>query len=211
MAKISWNGTPYFAEPVEELPGGDWHMRMQQHGPRFAVGTIARIPAKDIIEMASAEMPPVDTGLAALQAAMDADKATRPTPAQLIANWRKGKLQPATQAKPNPIVIIPTAPPMAPQAVVVPPAPVVVIVPDQQPQDTTDMSSKLSALPGLAKDLANSVDALADTTAARLQKAKAGAAGAVDKLNAVAADVETSTTAIEDVVNQMTNGGPAGN
>lgn len=213
MAKISWNGTPYTAEPVEELANGDWHMRMQQHGPRFTVGTVILVKAKDILELAAAEMPPApEASVAALQVAMDADKATRPTPAQLIANWRNGNpaasppissvTQPASAAAATKAGSVPVSPALNPaaNAASVPVSP--------QPQETADMSSKLAALPGLAKTVAANVEAQASATSDRLTKAQAGAGVAIDKLNTVAADVEKSTSDLEDVVNQLTNGAP---
>ena len=205
MATVSWNGAKFYAAPVQELPNGDWLMKMQQHGPRFSIGTTVRIKASEIIELASAEMPPTD-GAAELQAAMDARPANMLTPAQIIANWHAGTLNTAP-AQPN----TPAAPTVAVAASALSGAslPSPALQPAQQPQDPA-MSSKLAALPGLAQDFAASVNSLADTTAARLQKAKAGAGAVVDKLNAVSAEVEASTSAIEDVINQMTNGAPAG-
>src|ERR1035437_5337542 len=153
MAKISWNGTPYNAEPVGELANGDWHMRMQQHGPRFTIGTVVLVKAKDIIETPAAETPPApEASVAALQAAMDADKAARPTPTQLIAAWRSGKTAAATPTQNQAPATSAASPQPIPTAAG--PAP-------SQPQDTPDMTSKLSTLSGLAASIAKDVEARA--------------------------------------------------
>jgi hypothetical protein len=173
VATIQWRGTNISATPIKQLENGDWLMRANQHGSRFAVGSQLRVQQNEIVEMAAAEMPPsaVAESAAALTQAMAEERKTLPTVQEVLAT---------AAAKP---------------------------AASTAPQDQ-DMTSKLAGLAGLAKTVAVNVEAKAAETSDRLTKAQAGAAVAIDKLNTVAAGVESSTSALEDVVNQLTNGGP---
>lgn len=90
MALIRWQGFEFHAEPIKQLPNGNYVMRAMQHGPRFVPGTEVEVTQHEIIEMASAETPPTHAeGLAALEAAMAEERKTVPTPAELIAKAPK--------------------------------------------------------------------------------------------------------------------------
>lgn len=92
MARIQWHGHTFTAKPIKELPDGGWLMEAQEHGARFTIGTKIKVQKREIIELASAEMPPSpDAGLAQLEAAMAEERKTLPTPAEIIANWRANK------------------------------------------------------------------------------------------------------------------------
>lgn len=88
MARIRWDGKIYNAEPVRQLDGGDWIMRVLEHGPRFSPGTEVRVLASDVVEMSTAPVarPALIAGLAQLEADMAAERQTLPSVQQVIAS-----------------------------------------------------------------------------------------------------------------------------
>lgn len=85
MASIRWGGSVYSAEPIEQLPNGNWRMKALEHGPRFSVGTILEMKQNEIIEIAAAEMPPDPAAsAAALERAMAEERKTLPSVGELL-------------------------------------------------------------------------------------------------------------------------------
>lgn len=86
MARIRWQGQEFRAEPVRQLPNGNWIMRAQSHGARFGIGTEIEVTPGEVLEMAAAESPADPTaGLSQLEAAMATERETLPSPQQIIA------------------------------------------------------------------------------------------------------------------------------
>lgn len=77
----------------------------------------------------------------------------------------------------------------------------------EKAKDTKDMS-KLSELAGLVANTNKEVDAIADDLTARVNTAKTKINQGVGKLGAVVTDMEKGAVAIEDLANQLSNGGP---
>lgn len=57
MARVRFGGATLSAEPVMQLPNGDWLMRAMGRSARFEKGDSIRVKPYEIIEMAAAEMP----------------------------------------------------------------------------------------------------------------------------------------------------------
>ena len=70
------------------------------------------------------------------------------------------------------------------------------------------MTSKLTALADLAAQASKDIDAAASASMDRLTKAKAKALDATAKIDAVSAQIESGVAAVENMANQLTNGGP---
>jgi hypothetical protein len=85
MARVSWHGQTFNAVPLEQLANGDWLMEAREHGARFTVGTKIVVTTKQIVSMDAAEMPAPAESATALQSAMDAERETLPTVAELLA------------------------------------------------------------------------------------------------------------------------------
>lgn len=113
MARIRWHGAEYTAEPIRQLPNGNWLMRAKQHGPRFAVGSEIEVKRSEVIEMAAAELPPDDAvvteedksrltmvqlthslELEAIERGMAEERKALPPPQQLIAKAPKTVREP---------------------------------------------------------------------------------------------------------------------
>lgn len=85
MARIRWHGATFSADPIRELPNGNWLMRAREHGPRFTAGTEIEVTKNEILEMAAAELPPdPDESRKALDAAMEEERKTLPPVADLL-------------------------------------------------------------------------------------------------------------------------------
>lgn len=90
MARIRWHNQEFTADPIRQLPNGNWLMRSKQHGARFTVGSEIEVKQSEVMEMAAAEMPPSEAeSMAALELAMAEERKTLPTPAELIAKAPK--------------------------------------------------------------------------------------------------------------------------
>lgn len=94
MARVQWHGTDFYAEPLEELPGGKWKMRAKSHHPRCSPGTVIIVAQDEILEMAAAEAPPTAESSAALEAAMAEERKMLPTFAEIHARNQAAKGQP---------------------------------------------------------------------------------------------------------------------
>ncbi len=89
MARIRWHGAEYTCKPVRQVSDTVWRFKMRDHGPRWAAGSEIEVAQNDIVEMAAAELPIVrDASLAALDAAMAAERQTLPTVQELLADAR---------------------------------------------------------------------------------------------------------------------------
>lgn len=88
MARVRWHGHEFTADPIRQLPNGDWLMKTKGHGPRFTFGTEVMVKPDEIVEMAAAETPPSD-GLAELEAAMAEERKTLTPVAELLAKAPK--------------------------------------------------------------------------------------------------------------------------
>lgn len=83
MARVRWHGTEFRADPIRQLPNGNWLMEAREHGPRFSIGTEIEVRQGEIVEMAAAEMPASpDAGLKELEAGMAKERETLPPLAQ---------------------------------------------------------------------------------------------------------------------------------
>lgn len=90
MARINWRGEEFTAIPIRQIDDNTWLMEAMAHSARFCPGTQILVRTKDIIEMSMAEMPTLgDQGLAAVEAAMLAERATIPSPLELLSKARK--------------------------------------------------------------------------------------------------------------------------
>lgn len=90
MARVRWHGTEFYADPVRQLPNGNWLMIAKQHGPRFTIGTEIEVMQAEVVEMAAAETPPsYAESIAALELAMAEERKALPSPQELIANAPK--------------------------------------------------------------------------------------------------------------------------
>lgn len=119
MAKIRWDGKVFNAEPVRQLANGNWIMRAQSHGARFAIGTEIEVTTGEIVEMTTIEdaaraqmflaQQPPDHSLARVEAAMAAERATLPSLQQVIATS-----PPIAHDAPDKVVSVPTDPTQRP-------------------------------------------------------------------------------------------------
>jgi hypothetical protein len=93
MARVRLFGTIFNADPIEELPNGDWRMRARSHTGRTAPGTEFVAKQSEIVEMAAAEKPADGAdhadGLGTLETGMAEERKTLPTVQDLIAKARK--------------------------------------------------------------------------------------------------------------------------
>jgi hypothetical protein len=76
MARVRACGGEFYAEPVEQLPNGDWIMRSLQHGNRVSPGTMVKVKAGEVLDQNA--MPETD-GMAQITAAMAKERETIPS------------------------------------------------------------------------------------------------------------------------------------
>lgn len=187
MARVRLFGQTFTATPKEQLANGEWLMEAREHATRCSPGTMIRVTKAEIVSMDADEAPAApDAGRAALEQAMADERKTLPSVQQVLAATKKGDTMPGA----SPGKAAPAA------------------APAPKPQDDTMTASKLSALADMAKSTTQELEAQADAALTRLDAAKTKAMGGISKLNDIAADLEKSTSAIEDFANQITNGGP---
>lgn len=92
MARVRFGGITLNADPVKELPSGDWLMTARDHTGRTSPGTTILVKQSEILEMAAAEKPgPLSptSGLADLEAAMAEELKTLKPASQIIAEVTK--------------------------------------------------------------------------------------------------------------------------
>lgn len=70
------------------------------------------------------------------------------------------------------------------------------------------MTPKLQSLSGKLRDVTASIEGRAEKLIARLERADQASQGADTKAHAEVDKVEAGVRAVEDLVNQMSNGGP---
>ena len=137
MAVVRLFGATFNADVIKDNGDGTWTMRSRAHTGRTSPGTLFTAKHSEIIEMAAAEQPAVpnspvgtpistvaiqakiDTGLAALEAGMAAERKTLPTPAELIAAIRAKNTSPTATPPGRPVydqpaVSVPPGPTMRP-------------------------------------------------------------------------------------------------
>lgn len=83
MARIRWHGSEHEAEPIQELPNGNWLMKAQEHGARFAIGTLIEVKPGEIVTMDKGTPNPAATP-AALEVAMAEERKTLPSVRELL-------------------------------------------------------------------------------------------------------------------------------
>jgi len=95
MARIRWYGQEFTAEPIKQLPNGNWLMRSKEHGARFVPGTEIEVRQSEIIEMAAAEKPTdPKASLGMLEAAMAEERKTLTPVTELLAQAPKTVREP---------------------------------------------------------------------------------------------------------------------
>jgi hypothetical protein len=183
MALVRAMGSTFNAKPIRQLDdgSGDWVMEALEHGTRFVPGTQVRVSQREIVQM-DAPAPTASATPADIQAAMDKERETLPSVAQLIAKAPEN--QKAIEAA-------------------LPPA-------TATPQDKDMSASKLAGLASLAQQTVKDISTAADASQARITAARAKALGGIGMIDGVSAELEATTKAIEDMANQITNGGPSG-
>jgi hypothetical protein len=86
MARINWHGVAFNANPIEQLPNGNWRMISMEHGARVVPGTEIIVKQSEIIEMGAAEMPSDPSeSQAKLEAAMAEERKLLPPIQGLLA------------------------------------------------------------------------------------------------------------------------------
>jgi hypothetical protein len=175
-----------------------------EHGPRFVPGTLIRVTANEVVDLGIA--PPVDPAAsqAALDKAMAQGRENLPTVQELLAKAKPQESDlvrfvdgPLRQMAP--IVPLPPPPDLTATSANTP----------TTPQGKPEMS-KLSELAGLAATATKDIEAEADRVSNRLNAARAKAFTATAKIDGVSAEIEKGVAAVEDLANQLTNGGPSG-
>jgi hypothetical protein len=96
MARIQWHGSNFIAQPIEQLPNGDWRMTALEHGARFTIGTVIIVQQSEILSMDAAEMPDPAASAGALEKAMADERKALPSVREvMLANAKKAAEQSA--------------------------------------------------------------------------------------------------------------------
>jgi hypothetical protein len=107
MARVRMFGTEFLADLIEDLGNGTWKAVARAHTGRTAPGTQITVKQSEIVEASAAEMPPSSSeqsdGRNELEAAMETERKTLPSPVDLIAQHRENlKEQQAVSVPPGP-------------------------------------------------------------------------------------------------------------